>query len=352
MLMRELSMNKEYGVQPELTFERSDNFHLREIEKSLDSGLKRQRHFINVRSGYSNALTHGPIRALSSLYAGGTNPVRNVDIFHATFYRPTPWERRVAKKLVVTVHDFIPEKLGWTGLRNPHLGKKKLVNDADKIICVSNATADDLKDFYNVDEAKISIVAHGVETSILKVKTFSERLQQEPYVLYVGHRGGYKNFSILVEAMELLKSKKVGLKLYIAGPALEPSERDSLDQKLGSSGWKQFSAPADGKLAELYSGALLHCVTSTMEGFGMTILESMSYSTPVIASQIPVFREVGGNAASYFDLGNPEHLAALILQHLDENYFSSKMRLSIRWANLNSWSKSAATLAGAYHSIE
>ncbi len=352
MLMREFLKHDEFRIHPRLTFERSDNTHLRELENWLNFDLKRQRHFINVRSGYSNALTHGPIRALSSRYAGGANPVHNTEIFHATFYRPTPWERRVAKKLVVTVHDFIPEKLGWTGLRNPHIGKKNLVHRADKIICVSKATADELKEFYKVEETKISIVPHGVESSALKVKSFSERLQQKPYVLYIGHRGGYKNFSILVQAMELLGPKKLGLELCIAGPPLEVSERVFLDQKLGRTGWKHFMTPTDRKLAELYSGALVHCVTSTMEGFGMTILEAMSYSTPVIASLIPVFKEVGNDAATYFDLESPEHLAQLILEHLNENFFNSKSSSSFEHANLSTWKKSAATLADTYHSIE
>lgn len=349
--MSEFLRHEEFGIHSKITFERSDNIHLRELENLLNIDLKRQLHFINVRSGYSNALTHGPIRALSSLHAGGANPLRNADIFHATFYRPTPWERRVAKKLVVTVHDFIPEKLGWTGLRNPHIGKKKLVHRADRIICVSKATADELKEFYKVDETRISIVPHGVDSSTLKVKSYSERTKREPYVLYVGHRGGYKNFSILVQAMELLGPKKLDLKLYIAGPALEVSERVFLDQKLGRTGWKHFLAPTERKLAELYSSALVHCVTSTMEGFGMTILESMSHSTPVIASQIPVFKEVGNDAATYFDLESREHLAQLILEHLDENFFNSKLILSLKHANLSSWNKSAATLAGTYHSI-
>jgi glycosyltransferase involved in cell wall biosynthesis len=89
-----------------------------------------------------------------------------------------------------------------------------------------------------------------------------------------------------------------------------------------------------------------------MEGFGMTILESMSHSTPVIASLIPVFQEVGETAATYFDLESSEHLAELILKHLDEAFFNSQLDLCIRHASVNSWSKSAAMLADAYHSIE
>ena len=84
----------------------------------------------------------------------------------------------------------------------------------------------------------------------------------------------------------------------------------------------------------------------------MTILEAMSHSTPVIASLIPVFKEVGNDAATYFNLESPEHLAQLILEHLDENFFNSKLRLSLEHANLSSWNKSAASLADAYHSIE
>jgi hypothetical protein len=100
------------------------------MQKELGLDLLPRRKFIQSRSGYSTLLSYGVVRTLSSMWAGGRSPSNPVDIFHATYYRPTYYESRKSKKLAITVHDFIPEKLGWLGIRNPHIGKKALAKKA------------------------------------------------------------------------------------------------------------------------------------------------------------------------------------------------------------------------------
>ena len=85
-----------------------------------------------------------------------------------------------------------------------------------------------------------------------------------------------------------------------------------------------------------------------MEGFGMTILESMSKGTPVIASDINVFHEVGGIAVKYFDPASSDQLASLILEQVNQIEDSTLSTLSLARSQQLTWEITAAKHAHAY----
>jgi glycosyltransferase involved in cell wall biosynthesis len=169
--------------------------------------------------------------------------------------------------------------------------------------------------------------------------------------LYVGHRGGYKNFSVLLRAIEILISQKADLRLKLCGPRPTSSELSEINSRLGEGMWEFIPSPNEDELNNLYLGALAHVVTSTMEGFGMTILESMANGTPAIVSDIPVFREVAGEAGIFFDPNSPESLASIIGNYADSGVREKASQAALKRAAAFSWEQSAKTLAKAYHSI-
>ena len=249
---------------------------------------------------------------------------------------------------MVSVHDFIPEKLGWNGVRNPHIGKEKLVRKSDLVICVSNATASDLMKFYGISNSKIRVIHHGVDlVETAAVKSVPSR----PSILYVGNRGGYKNFEVLVEAMKRAKELNLDLQLITAGSPLSKLEVLGNRELIEGNHWIHSDYPSESELGMLYSNSTLHCVTSKMEGFGMTILESMAHATPVVVSDIDVFREVGGEAACYFDPNSSENLLEKILWALGDNTYRSLSNRVLKYAELNTWDKAAQLHAAAYKSI-
>lgn len=349
-LIEQFLVDKELGIQPKFSFSKSDNEHLREVLKSANLKLDPQRKFFAAKSGYSTGLTLGPIRAISSLWAGGNSIHPRTEIFHATYYRPNPFERIPGQKLVCTVHDFIPEKLGWHGLRNPHIGKKRLVLKADLIICVSQTTADELKDYFGISDERVEVVHHGVDAaeSVLPKEAVSN--PDRPSILYVGHRSGYKNFTTLLKSLNILRPK-MDFKLIVAGPILTTGEVELLNSLAGEENWIFVESPSDVELKRLYREAAVHCVTSKMEGFGMTILESMAQGTPTIVSSIGVFKEICGESGIYFNEVEPEDLATKLLDVLGGLNYKELSSMSLSKAASFSWNKSASKLASAYSKI-
>jgi glycosyltransferase involved in cell wall biosynthesis len=343
-LISKFSSDSSFGINARITFDRTDNYHL----KKVISTLKPQRKFLQANSGWSTLATLGPIREYSSYWAGGERPEGSSDIFHATYYRPTKNEIKLGKKLVVSVHDFIPEKLGWHGVRNPHIGKERLVRESDLVICVSQATANDLVKFYGLSPTKMRVIHHGVDLIDTAV---AKSVPNRPSVLYVGNRGGYKNFEVLVDAIKSAKALNIDLQLITAGTPLSDLETSNNRELFESKYWIHSDYPSESELGMLYSKSTLHCVTSRMEGFGMTILESMAHATPVILSDIDVFREVGGKAAHYFDPNSSEDLLEKILGALESNTYNSLSDGVLKIAKQNSWDKVAQLHAAAYESI-
>jgi alpha-1,3-rhamnosyl/mannosyltransferase len=88
-----------------------------------------------------------------------------------------------------------------------------------------------------------------------------------------------------------------------------------------------------------------------MEGFGMTILESMAQGTPTIVSSIGVFKEICGESGIYFNEAEPEDLAAKLLDVLGGLNYKELSSMSLSKAASFSWNKSASKLASAYSKI-
>jgi glycosyltransferase involved in cell wall biosynthesis len=105
---------------------------------------------------------------------------------------------------------------------------------------------------------------------------------------------------------------------------------------------------SDAEIAALYANATAHVFPSLYEGFGIPPLEAMASGCPVIASDIPVVREVCGGAASYFDPHDASALTALLRKHWDVSQRSAEQQVvaAPRVAQFT-WESSARTLIDA-----
>lgn len=348
-LIFEFSANPHLGINPQLSFSRNGNFHLKSTFNLLSKKeMRAQGYFFQPRNWLTTSLSYGFPRAVNSLYAGGFPEEISAELLHATYYRPQYLERKLSKKLAITVHDFIPEKLGWVGVRNPHIGKSKLIKKADLIICVSEQTKNDLEEIFETRSKNVVVIPHGshpIDNPIMAQKS------SQFSILYVGHRAGYKNFEVLLKALSLAGKDRRDFQLIIAGPELTQTERTALSSTIGLDRCVEVAHPTDDGLRELYKSSWLHVVTSEMEGFGMTILEALSVGTRVLASDIPVFKEVGGGEINYFDPKNPEELFEKIFIERESVFDKNAAIQILNRAKLFSWSRTAESHAIAYQSL-
>jgi glycosyltransferase involved in cell wall biosynthesis len=139
---------------------------------------------------------------------------------------------------------------------------------------------------------------------------------EKPFVLFVGTIEPRKNIVGLIEAYKQLpETSRKAYSLVLAGRVERFAQNEAAAiQKARDDGYDviHLGYVDDDTKDSLFQSATVFAHASQYEGFGMPILEAMSYGRPVAMSGIPVFREVGGNAALYFDYTKPEKAAAAI----------------------------------------
>ncbi|RKR85671.1 glycosyltransferase involved in cell wall biosynthesis [Mucilaginibacter gracilis] len=221
------------------------------------------------------------------------------DVFHPTYYNPYFLRKLNGPPIVLTVHDMIHELFPEYF---PHFDdtiylKRLLIEKADHFIAVSQNTADDLQRLFNIPDEKITVIHHG----FFPAETDSNYIPPyQNYILYVGERGGYKNFYRFLEAVaDVLISNN--LNLVCAGSKSFCKAEEETMRRLNIAHLVTHVAPTDGELNQLYSKAKLFVYPSLYEGFGLPILEAFNNTCPVAISNTSCFEEVGGNAAAYFD---------------------------------------------------
>jgi glycosyltransferase involved in cell wall biosynthesis len=168
------------------------------------------------------------------------------------------------------------------------------------------------------------------------------------YLLTVGETSPRKDYGTLLRAMSRLDRDA---RLVMAGPPAGDEERlRSLIATLGvTSRVTRLGAVSDSLLSGLYAGALGLCFPSVSEGFGLPVLEAMAAGVPVVARDIPVTREVAGDAALYVAGGGERAWAEAIEALLSDGRLRQSLaeRGRARAAQFT-WERTAAATLDAY----
>lgn len=282
-----------------------------EVEARVFAPLHFNRNLANLERGlsYGRALPrlHPKLSRLAMLASQAM--ARRViarfqpDIIHETYYSESNFRPSDARR-VLTVYDLIHERypdlfVNSEGTTRP---KRLAANRADHVICISESTRRDLITFCGVPEERTSVVYLGVDVDFVQATTPTRQYHLRQFLLYVGARGGYKNFERFVRAF----SRSTRLRndfdvLCFGGGPLQPGEQAVIanaglrpDQVVQLGG-------GDEILAALYQQAAAFVYPSLYEGFGIPPLEAMAVGCPVICSDSSSLPEVVGEAAETFD---------------------------------------------------
>ena len=247
----------------------------------------------------------------------------NYDIFHPTNFDTYGIAPLGKKPMVVTYHDtnFITSH---NANRRMARLQRKMLTRADKVIAVSENTRRDILNYFDITPEKVSVIHHGV--SRLNDNDFAHIAAPEyPYILYVGLRHAFKNFQTFALAFSLLAPQHPDLHVICTREEFNHEELE-LFNRLGIT-YKMHVITADEPtLARLYSDAQLFVFPSRYEGFGMPILEAMSYGCPCALSDASCFPEIAADAATYVPADDAEAMADAIDVILSSDSLRSELR--------------------------
>lgn len=321
------------------------NRYLKELPAEQVKGIKLDRF-----PPKSSRLFSVVNRQIASVLASSYQP----DILHETYYAARPL-RGDFNGRILTVYDMIHEKFSCEFRSEDPTSRYKTlaVSRADHIICISHSTKKDLCQLFDVPEDKISVVHLGFEK--FKVSRVEDPLNtsERPYLLYVGSRGGYKNFVGMLKAVASRGILRNTFDLVaFGGGRFNPTEMNLIrDLGFRKEDVRQIGGD-DRKLGALYSGAAAFVYPSLYEGFGLPPLEAMAHNCPVVTSNTSSMPEVVGPAGEYFDPtdidAQAEAISSVVFDssRRDELIFEGQKRL-----DHFSWSRCASETRDIYRAV-
>ena len=232
----------------------------------------------------------------------------NYDVFHPTHYTPYFLEYNFKKPYVVTVHDLAFERLKNYIQFNEQMcyadfeNRARITEHAAKVVAISEATKKDVMEIYNVPEEKIDVVYNAYRS--LPENYEYTKIFDFPYILYVGTRQGPLNYKCFIpffnQIVPFMKRHK-DFRLVCTGSKFTTFEKDMFRQ-YGLEDRVINKYVSEEELNSLYHYAFCFVFPSEFEGFGLPILEAYKNDCPALLNDIPVFHEVGGDKAMYFDI--------------------------------------------------
>lgn len=274
------------------------------------------------------------------------------DIVHSSFYLPRMYRDYEGAKRIVTIHDMIPELFPGSRRRLDFMTMKHAyVQQADHVICVSESTRRDLQTIYPDIETPVSVVYSGVG------EEFKPDVAPVPglpgqYILHVGARLGYKDSPTLIRGFARLASEFPHLFLVLVGGGPLYKQEFHLVREFGvAERVLQVSLP-DADMPHVYANAQAFIFPSRYEGFGLPVLEAMASGTPAILCDSSALPEVGGDAATYFRMGDPEDLARATREVLIDPSLRDKLIYEGRErARDFTWARTARSTAEVYSRV-
>ncbi|MEM8722994.1 MAG: glycosyltransferase family 1 protein [Cyanobacteria bacterium P01_G01_bin.39] len=238
----------------------------------------------------------------------------NADVVHLSF--PIPFLRKKFNAPVVTtIHDLYPyecpENFGFPQVLFNRLFLRQAISNSDGLPCVSQVTADKLKSYFPrlKPHQQVEVIYNYVDFAELEVTPPQQVTQNSQFILCVAQHRQNKNLDLLLKAYAeflAIEESNQNYNLIIVGSAGPETENIkslitsfNLETKVSL-----LSAINDQELGWLYQNCQVFVIPSSTEGFCLPLAEALHFGSPVVCSDIPIFREIGNSQCTYFSLGD------------------------------------------------
>lgn len=247
---------------------------------------------------------------------------------------------------IIMVHDLIP-------LRFPKKNSPltpyfryyipEVCRQAEHIICNSQATADDIINYFHISASKITPILLGYDQQKFRlISELKNNNSNSPYFLYLGRHDPHKNVPKIVKAFAQFKYNK-DYQLWLAGPTdsrYTPQIKQQVKELGIDSQVKILDYISAEDLPLIINQATALIFPTLWEGFGFPVLEAMACGTPVITSNISSLPEVAGDACLLVNPENEQEIINSMLALVENNQLISELRdLGLKRASQFSWEK-------------
>lgn len=285
----------------------------------------------------------GPTSPREPLVARQVNALEP-DVVFSPMQTMGGWGRRY--RLVLTVHDLIyyrhrtpppdlpaPVRLGWRLYHLSPRPQRLLLDRADAVVTVSETTAG-LLARHRLTGRPVHVVPNATD-----LPPAPPRTGREPVLVYMGSFMVYKDVATLVRAVALLPDHTLHLMSRVP-----PGERARLAALAPDARLVFHDGASDAGYVDVLRRATALVSASRDEGFGIPLVEAMSQGTPVVVSDIPVFREVAGEAGTYVRPGDAAGFAAAVRALDDPAAWAARSAAARTRATRYTWDASARRL--------
>ncbi|WP_332760196.1 glycosyltransferase family 4 protein [Pseudarthrobacter sp.] len=298
-------------------------------------------------------LINSPLSPLELFVARRINPL-GADVVVCPMQTMGSWGRKYG--LVLTLHDLIyyehpappgflpaPVRVLWRLYHKAFWPQRVLLNRADTVATISRTT-EALMAKYRLTKRPVRIISNAPQPT---QESRDPAAGADHSLVYMGSFMPYKNVETMVAGMSELPDFTLHLLSRITA-----ERRAELEIMVPPGATVVFhNGVTDDEYAVLLKRATALVSLSRAEGYGLPLVEAMALGTPVIASDIPIFREVGGDAATYVDPAFPAEFAAAVQKLRDDAHWQQVSRRSVARAQGFSWDESAQQLVDVAHDI-
>jgi glycosyltransferase involved in cell wall biosynthesis len=277
-------------------------------------------------------------------------------------------------KYIVTIHDLLMHKFVgeavttlplpfyWIRRIGYSLAFMKAIKGSKEVIVPTEYVKKDVIDNYNIPTSKIQVIyegATGMKTIKGKeeiVNTLRKFKIKSPYFVYVGNLYPHKNIDGAVEAMVALNKeldKQIELLIICSRSVFSKKLKETIKNKNADRLIRYLGFVKDNEMSILLNNSLAFIYPSFEEGFGLQGLEAMIAGTLVLASDIPVFKEIYKSHAVYFDPNSKESMvkAMKIVMKITGKKREQLIERSQNFAGNYSWKNMAKQTLSIYRSV-